>query len=96
MVYCSTYIANNCTETICINRNVDPFYYKFFITFLTNMSSSIYKDKRLTVLFGKIAPKPFPLRSYGIFCLRDSLIIGSAFNLPKKVGEWIHKKYHVD
>ena len=52
LVYGCTYTANNCTETICINNRVDPFYYKFFITFVANMASSIYKDRRLTILFG--------------------------------------------
>jgi len=91
-VYSSTYLAANISESICVNKDVNPLYPKFLATFFVNTAASIVKDRKLTIIFGLVSAKnSFPLPSYLLFLIRDIVTIMFAFSLPGIVGDWISK-----
>lgn len=87
MVYSSTYIAANTSESYCVNKHIDPVFPKLIFTFLVNTAVGIYKDKRLTQHFGTAKPTNFPLNSYLLFWVRDVITIAFAFTFPKILGK---------
>jgi len=94
-VYICTYITANVTESICINKDIKSGLPKFTTTFFANMITSIIKDKELAIMFGLKTVTNFPTISYGLWMVRDILTIMFAFNLPKILGEYIHKKFDI-
>ena len=80
-VYVPTYITKNLVEASCDYQRVDPFWYVFFIATTLNTSIGIMKDRYLAQMFGSGIPN-FPKMSYGLFALRDTVIVGSSFQLP--------------
>jgi len=58
-------------------------------TFTANTVTSIFKDKALTQRFGLSKERSFPLKSYGVFFLRDIIAMAAAFTIPSVLGEFI-------
>jgi hypothetical protein len=87
LVYGSTYIAANTSESYCVAKQIDPVIPKLLTTFVVNTVVGIYKDKRLTQHFGQNKPANFPLRSYLLFWTRDIITIAFAFTFPKIFGQ---------
>ena len=44
-------------------------------------------------MFGIVASKKLPLKSYLVFFLRDVFAMSFAFNVPSIAGKWIHENY---
>jgi hypothetical protein len=65
-------------------------------TFTVNTITSIIKDKALTQRFGSKDVRPFPLKSYMLFFLRDIVAMAAAFTIPTPFGELIQKKTNWD
>eukprot|EP01025_Chloroclados_australasicus_P044450 TRINITY_DN481_c0_g1_i4.p4 TRINITY_DN481_c0_g1~~TRINITY_DN481_c0_g1_i4.p4 ORF type:complete len:276 (-),score=35.56 TRINITY_DN481_c0_g1_i4:2190-3017(-) len=92
-VYSTTYFAANFVDSVSTLTRRDQATAKFLSTTGVNMTASIMKDKAYAQMFGTIAPKALPVSSYGCFLVRDSLTIGAAFTLPKKLATEMHEKW---
>lgn len=91
-VYATTYLAANTTQLVCELKDTPWQYPKFLVTSGVNIAASVAKDRAFAKMFAKAdAPtsRPFPLRSLGLFGLRDSLTIMASFNLPPLVTPWV-------
>ena len=55
------------------------------------MTLGILKDKYFAQVFSGQPPKKFPLSSWGLFVLRDSLTIAAGFNLPSIIAQVLHQ-----
>lgn len=86
MVYTATYASSNIADHWHIH-GVEPSLIKLMTTFCVNTGTSIIKDKALTQRFGTGEARSFPLKSYGLFFLRDLIAMASAFTLPPYLGE---------
>ena len=93
LVYTSTYTSANFTDTLCAAYGISPVFPKLFATTLANMSTSIFKDREYTRMFGVIAKSPFPPLSYACFFVRDVITMGFCFSLPSIVAKEINRKY---
>ncbi|KAJ3407536.1 hypothetical protein CcCBS67573_g00691 [Chytriomyces confervae] len=81
-VYAITYITANASETIALSANADPLLPKFLASSTVNIAACVYKDKLLTHWCSLGPARPFPMASYGLFGLRDSLTVAASFSLP--------------
>lgn len=90
-VYVPTYITKNVVEASCDYQGINPFYPVFFISTVINTTLGIFKDRYLAQMFGTGVPN-FPKVSYGLFVIRDSVIVGSSFNGPLVVSPILQEK----
>jgi hypothetical protein len=60
-------------------------------TFIAKTVTSIIKDKALAQRFGSTEVRTFPLKSYGLFFLRDIIAMAAAFTIPTPFGQFIQK-----
>ncbi|KAJ3242317.1 hypothetical protein HDU81_005069 [Chytriomyces hyalinus] len=81
-VYAITYITANSSETIAVSVNADPLLPKFLASSTVNIAACVYKDKLLAHWCSLGPARPFPMGSYGLFGLRDSLTVAASFSLP--------------
>jgi hypothetical protein len=93
LVYTSTYTSANFTDTICEKYGISPIFPKLITTTIANMSTSIFKDREYTRMFGVIAKSPFPPLSYACFFVRDVITMGFCFSLPKEVAKEMNSRY---
>lgn len=84
-VYSGTYIVANSIQVVCDHESIPWFYPKFLGTSLANVGLSVLKDMYLTKRFGTGSGK-LPLRSFGLYTVRDSMTIFASFNLPSIVS----------
>jgi hypothetical protein len=94
-VYSGTYIVANYIQAICDYQSIPWFYPKFVGTSAANVSLSVLKDLYLTRAFGKGSPRPVPLRSYGLYTIRDSMTIYASFNLPPMISDHLQTQFGV-
>jgi len=87
-VYHATYITSNLADHYTI-PGLDPAISKLISVFAVNSATGIMKDKALTQRLGLGKPHPFPLKSLGLFFLRDLIAMASAFTLPPLLGKVI-------
>jgi hypothetical protein len=90
LVYSSTYMTANLTEIVCERKNIDPKYPKLIFTSAVNIAAITYKDIYYSKLFQTKYTK-FPLRSYILFGMRDSLTIAASFAFKKDLLLYIEK-----
>lgn len=95
-VYGCTYFVANTTIAVCERLKQNPFYYKFGLTSLTNVSASVYKEMEFTRMYSLSKPRPLPIPSALLFCGRDSLTILASFNLPTIMAKKLHNQFHVN
>lgn len=81
-VYSGTYIVANSIQVLCDHKNIPWFYPKFVGTSFANVTFSVLKDMYLTKRFGSGSARKVPLRSFGLYTVRDSMTIFASFNLP--------------
>jgi hypothetical protein len=93
VVYGGTYIMANSVELLCVRNRIDWYIPKFFGSSITNATLSLLKDQAFAKMFGVIKPKPLPRTSFALFALRDSLTIGSSFNLPFTISQALQSSY---
>jgi hypothetical protein len=86
-VYSGTYIVANSIQVLCDHENIPWFYPKFVGTSVANVTFSVLKDMYLTKSFGTGPAKKVPLRSFGLYTIRDSMTIFASFNLPSIVSQ---------
>jgi len=72
----------------------------FICTTVVNSGFSILRDKLYAQMFGNgssrgIGPK-FPLKTYGLWALRDGVVIGSSFVLPDLLGAVLHERHGIN
>ena len=91
LVYSSTYISNNCIDSICKIFHISDFFPKLFGVTAVNMVTSIMKDAAFAKYFGTKAPSNIPLASYLIWFVRDMLSIAAAFLIPARVSAYYQK-----
>ena len=89
LVYGSTYCAKNASEITCRDNGWNPKWPMFFSTVIVNGGVGMWKDKFLAQLFGSQQAAAFPLRSYAMFSLRDSLLIGVSFVVAPQVAPYV-------
>ena len=87
MVYGSTYITANVTDTYCRTHGIPMEAPKFILVSLVNLTTTILKDRFLARVFGAKAPGRVPLSAYGLWATRDSLTILAAFILPNRMTD---------
>ncbi|KAJ3188998.1 hypothetical protein HK101_009043 [Irineochytrium annulatum] len=97
-VYSGTYIVANQIETFSRHFHQDPFWPKFIGTSLTNVGLSVLKDMYFTRAFANASaaaapPKTVPLRSTGLYTIRDSMTIFASFNMPQMISARLVKDY---
>lgn len=91
LVYGSTYVAANMTQTVCDKRKMDVAMPKLASTFLVNTSTCIAKDRAFAKIFGQGPAKAMPTASYAVWLARDVGSMAVFFTLPPIVGREIAK-----
>ncbi|CAO3615595.1 unnamed protein product [Cunninghamella blakesleeana] len=98
-LYFSTYITANIVDTTAEYNEISMHQtsmIKFLSTTVVNMSLCMYKDKSFARMFSnaasKAAARPFPLVSYFLFALRDSLTIAASFNAPQYLSHYLQEE----
>jgi hypothetical protein len=99
MVYSGTYITANLLDTASSTVGDKPSQTttagpaKFVSTSLANLSLGLYKDRRLTQLFGSVGgpARSVPLPTYALFTVRDCLTIFASFNVPPLLAPHLPK-----
>ena len=89
-VYGNTYLAANSTDIVCRQYGVPVEAPKFFIVSAVNILTTLIKDKALAKMFGTKAPGKTPLKSLGLWGMRDCLTILAAFIIPPILSERLH------
>ena len=88
-VYGSTYVVANCIESFSKFQGRDPKYYKLAGTTVVNMGLGVLKDRWIAQNFNGKPPSSFPLISWTLFLLRDSMTIGAGFTLPPYFTDYL-------
>ncbi len=91
VVYGGTYITANSLTTACEFANKDPFWVKLGGTTAVNMVLGVLKDRYFAQKFSGKPVTRFPLASWGLFVLRDTLTIGAGFMFPPMVSSVLMK-----
>ncbi|KAI8099519.1 uncharacterized protein BX664DRAFT_382050 [Halteromyces radiatus] len=93
-LYFSTYATANIVDTTAEYYGMDPSktsMIKFIATTAVNMSVCMYKDRSFTRMFGTVATRSFPVLSYLLFAMRDSLTVAASFNAPVLLSSWLQQ-----
>ena len=93
LVYSGTYIVANSIELLCTRNSIDWYIPKFLGSSVTNISLSLLKDQAFSKMFGVVKPKSLPPSSFVLFAMRDSITIGSSFNLPYTISQNLQHSY---
>jgi len=91
LVYGSTYLAANYTDTICAHTEVDPTYPKWASTSVTNTVTCIAKDRAYARIFGTKVNAKVPMASNVAWLVRDVVSMGVFFTLPPLVAPTVAK-----
>lgn len=94
-VYSSTYIANNCIDSVCKINHVNDVIPKLIGVTSVNMFLSILKDAVLAKYFGTKKPGRVPNISYFLWLIRDTFSISAAFIIPSRLAKLMQQKYDV-
>lgn len=105
-VYAATYSTANCLKTITEHReihnrsevsrsNTSSSMGVFATTTLVNSYAAILKDRYYAKAFGSSVGK-VPLITYGLWGVRDCLVVGSAFILPSRIAKVLHHEADLD
>ncbi|KAH9133619.1 hypothetical protein AeRB84_020334 [Aphanomyces euteiches] len=81
-LYLATYATANTIETVCETSQTNSQIPKLLGTSVVNISGCITKDRLFAQMFSHAPPHKFPLRSMGLFALRDSMTVGASFVAP--------------
>ncbi|KAI9207345.1 uncharacterized protein BJ171DRAFT_439618 [Polychytrium aggregatum] len=95
-LYVATYTVANTIQATCESANIDWFYPKFVGTSFANVTLSVLKDLYFTRAFGKGSIKPVPLRSYGMYTIRDTMTVFAGFNLPTLMAETLSTNFPIE
>ena len=60
----------------------------FLMSTIVNSPLGMWKDRLIATLYGD-TPKPFPTASYSCFVVRDAIVIGVSFTMPRTVAPHI-------
>lgn len=109
-VYASTYTTANVFKTLIEHEeiiskkknteksSVNNDYMKFGsfgMTTLVNSGASLMKDRAYATMFGTSSGS-LPLVTYGLWGLRDCVVISSSFIFPEIMGKALHEKANMD
>lgn len=92
LVYGGTYVTANTISSLCEFAGKDPFWMKLGGTTAVNMTLGILKDKYFAQVFSGKPVTKFPLSSWSLFVVRDTLTIAAAFNLPSLVSSELQRR----
>eukprot|EP00484_Ammonia_sp_Unknown_P011232 CAMPEP_0197076602 /NCGR_PEP_ID=MMETSP1384-20130603/212200_1 /TAXON_ID=29189 /ORGANISM="Ammonia sp." /LENGTH=249 /DNA_ID=CAMNT_0042515461 /DNA_START=44 /DNA_END=793 /DNA_ORIENTATION=- len=95
-LYSATYQSANLIDTFYdkyaefpINKDVG----KFLGVSAVNMTLCIYKDRCFARHFGVIKPTAVPIKSLGLWAIRDLMTILASFTVPQHGGKYLHTHY---
>ena len=88
-------MAANLISSTCEFTNTDSFYYKLGGTTAVNMTLGILKDRYFAQKFSNKPISQFPLRSWGMFVIRDVFTIGAGFSFPPILSSYLLEKSYV-
>lgn len=91
LVYGSTYVAANATQTYCDRKKRNVALPKLCSTFLVNTSTCIAKDNAFAKLYGTGPTRAMPPTAYATWLIRDVGSMAVFFTLPPIVGEELGK-----
>uniref|UniRef100_A0A7S2HQZ1 Uncharacterized protein n=1 Tax=Haptolina brevifila TaxID=156173 RepID=A0A7S2HQZ1_9EUKA len=86
LVYSATYAAANSVNSLCAHFDVSPMLPVLVASTAGNMTTGIAKDRAFARMYGVVAPKAMPMRSYGLFFTRDVMAMAFIFTLPPIVA----------
>lgn len=103
-VYAATYTTANCLKTIAEHENYNADESKnrgkwgvFAGTTFVNSSISMMKDRAYATMFGTAgSAHKVPLITYGLWGMRDCMVIGSSFILPEIISRKIEDDTNMD
>jgi len=111
-VYASTYTTANVFKTLTEHEEIiskreksekplpNADYWKFAsfsMTTLVNSGTSLMKDRAYATMFGtSSASKSFPPVTYGLWGLRDCVVISSSFVFPEMMGKALQEKTNMN
>mmetsp|Transcript_8323 Transcript_8323/g.12328 ORF Transcript_8323/g.12328 Transcript_8323/m.12328 type:complete len:373 (-) Transcript_8323:1213-2331(-) len=101
-VYAATYTTANCIKTVCEHESssVSKDHAKaslFVGTTAVNSGTTLLKDRAYATMFGTSgAAVKVPMVTYGLWGLRDCMVIGSSFVLPDLVGSALHERTNME
>jgi hypothetical protein len=95
MVYTSTYITANITESLCKHFDVDWKLPTTVATSVVNVIAIAYKDREYARLthHQQHYHQSFPKLSYGMFALRDGITILSSFVVKHNVSDYLQTEF---
>jgi len=109
-VYASTYCTANMLKTLIEHeeivakkqKTVPPpdkdmrEFESFALTTLVNSGTSLMKDSAYAKMFGTSGASNFPMVTYGLWGLRDCVVISSSFVFPEIMGKYLVETSNMD
>eukprot|EP00814_Leptocylindrus_danicus_P014054 CAMPEP_0116045522 /NCGR_PEP_ID=MMETSP0321-20121206/27666_1 /TAXON_ID=163516 /ORGANISM="Leptocylindrus danicus var. danicus, Strain B650" /LENGTH=373 /DNA_ID=CAMNT_0003526867 /DNA_START=11 /DNA_END=1132 /DNA_ORIENTATION=+ len=102
-VYAATYTTANCIKTVCEHESnsvssKDQAKAGLFVgTTAVNSGTTLLKDRAYATMFGTSgAAVKVPMVTYGLWGMRDCMVIGSSFVLPDLVGSALHERNNME
>ena len=65
-------------------------------TTIVNSTATMFKDRAYATMFGQTATRSVPLVTYGLWGMRDCMVIGSSFVMPRVVAERLVEDFGVE
>ena len=65
-------------------------------TTVVNSGATMLKDRAYAKMFGQSASRGVPMVTYGLWGMRDCMVIGSSFVMPKIVGDRLVQDFGMD
>ncbi|KAJ3063081.1 hypothetical protein HDU99_004992, partial [Rhizoclosmatium hyalinum] len=81
----------NSVETICVHSDIRPTLPKFLTSSAVNIALNGWKDSLFTRWYGTVTPKPLPKLTLGLFAIRDSLTVATAFLAPPLISPYLQQ-----
>ncbi|KAJ3278593.1 hypothetical protein HDU79_001436, partial [Rhizoclosmatium sp. JEL0117] len=90
-IFGGTYAVANSVETICVHSDIRPTLPKFLISSGVNVALNGWKDSLFTRWYATVAPKPLPKLTLGLFAIRDSMTVATAFLAPPIISPYLQQ-----
>ncbi|KAJ3296689.1 hypothetical protein HDU79_005902 [Rhizoclosmatium sp. JEL0117] len=88
-IFGGTYAVANSIDTICYHSNIRPTLPKFAASSVVNIALNGWKDSLFTRWYGTVKPRPLPALSLGLFAVRDSITVATAFLAPPLISPYL-------
>jgi len=109
-VYASTYCTANMLKTLIEHEEIvakkqykNPApdkdlrkFESFALTTVVNSGTSLMKDSAYAKMFGTSNASNFPMATYGLWGLRDCVVISSSFVFPEIMGKYLAERSNLN